>query len=348
MLDILFLIFIPVFIYLVNSFFLKRNLLPNYSGNIHQKFFNNKSVPLSGGLFLCFFSFLIFFEMSIFFISAFLFIFLLGFLSDINILSSVKLRFLFQAIIIFFLIFNTQGNIQSIRIDFIDVYLQNFIISCLFTTFCMMILVNGTNFIDGLNGLGILYFLIIIFILFRLNSIDLFFNDLFIFISFIILLCSLLIFNFFNKLYLGDSGSYLVGILIGYFLISVNLNYVQISPYFIALILWYPAFEILFSIIRKFFLKKSPFKPDNSHFHHLLFFFINKKFDFEKNISNNFSSLIITAYNFIIFNIALLNIYFTYLHVILIIFNVIIYLVFYKKLLSFKKSKSLNFSEIST
>ncbi|MDA9177286.1 hypothetical protein N9O07_00995 [Candidatus Pelagibacter sp.] len=264
---------------------------------------------------------------------------MLGFLSDINILSSVKWRFLFQAIIIFFLIFNTQSNIQSIRIDFIDVYLQNFLISCLFTTFCMMILVNGTNFIDGLNGLVISYFIIILFILFRLNFSDLFFNNLFIFISFIILLCSLLIFNFFNKLYLGDSGSYLVGILIGYFLISLNLNYVQISPYFIALILWYPAFEILFSIIRKFFLNKSPFKPDNNHFHHLLFFYINKKFDFKKNILNNFSSLIITAYNFIIFNIALLDIYFTYLHVILIIFNVIIYLVLYKKLLSFKESK---------
>jgi len=173
-----------------------------------------------------------------------------------------------------------------------------------------------------------------------LNMIELFFNNSLNLHILIILLLSLLILNFFNKLYLGDSGSYLIGFLIGYFLISVNLSFPIISPYFIALILWYPAFEILFSIIRKLNLKKSPFKPDNNHFHHLLFFFIKKKFDFKKNVSNNFSSLIVIIYNFAIFNIALLDVYFTYLHVILIIFNVIIYLVLYKKLLSFKESKS--------
>ncbi len=340
MLDILFLIFIPTFIYFINGIFLKKKLLPNYSGSIHQKFFNNKSIPLSGGLFLCLFSLLIFSKTSIFFILAFLSIFLLGFFSDINILSSVKWRFFIQSIIIFLLIYFTQSNIQSLRVNLIDFYLQNFIISCLFTSFCLMILVNGTNFIDGLNGLVISYFLLILFVLFKLNLTDLFFNNIFNFTSFITLLCSLLFFNFFNKLYLGDSGSYLIGILTGYFLISVNLNFTQISPYFIALLLWYPAFEILFSIIRKLILKKSPFKPDNNHFHHLLFFFIKNKFNFGKNTSNNVSSLIIITYNFIIFNIALLNIYYTYFHVILILLNVFIYFIFYKKFLSFKEIKS--------
>ena len=90
MLDILFLFFIPLFIYLVNSFFLKKNLLPNYSGSIHQKFFNNKSVPLSGGIFLCIIIIYIFKSGSVFLILSLFLIFLIGFVSDINYLSSVK------------------------------------------------------------------------------------------------------------------------------------------------------------------------------------------------------------------------------------------------------------------
>ena len=85
---------------------------------------------------------------------------------------------------IFFSIYNSflfcffsEANIDTIRIDFIDSYLSNFWISCLFTTFCLIIMLNGTNFIDGLNGLIILYFLVIIFILYRLNFINLFLTD---------------------------------------------------------------------------------------------------------------------------------------------------------------------------
>ena len=328
------LIFIPFLIYFINIIIIKKKLLPNYSGSEHQKFFNNKSIPLSGGLFLCFFSLLIFFKMS-FLTSIFFLIFLLGFLSDINILSSVKWRFFFQSIIIFFFIYSTNSNIESIRIYFIDIYLQNYFISCLFTSFCLILLINGTNFIDGLNGLVILYFLTILFILFRLNLLYLFFNDNFSLSILLVLLICLLFFNLSSKLYLGDSGSYLIGILIGYFLITVNLSDNSISPYFIALLLWYPAFEILFSIIRKLGLKKSPFKPDNYHFHHLLFFFIKKKFNLNANTCNNISSLIIIIYNFLIFNLSLFNIYYSYIHVGIIFLNIAIYLISYKKLYKF-------------
>ena len=338
MLDILFLFFIPLFIYLVNSFFLKKNLLPNYSGSIHQKFFNNKSVPLSGGIFLCIIIIYIFKSGSVFLILSLFLIFLIGFVSDINYLSSVKWRFFFQSIIVFYFVFFTEANIDTIRIDFIDSYLSNFWISCLFTTFCLIIMLNGTNFIDGLNGLIILYFLVVIFILYRLNFINLFLTDTNLLLI-IVTLISLLILNFNNKLFMGDSGSYLLGFISGYFLIITYLKNPFISPYFIVLLLWYPAFENLFSIIRKLKTRKSPIKPDTNHFHHLLFFFIEKKFGLKKLLSNNLSSTIIILYNFIIFNISVVNIYFTYFHIILIIINVMIYLIVYVKLSEFKKLK---------
>ena len=199
-------------------------------------------------------------------------------------------------------------------------------------------MLNGTNFIDGLNGLIISYCLSIIFILFKLNLIDLIFSNINLLLI-IVTLISLLILNFYNKLFMGDSGSYLLGFLIGYFLITIYLKNPFISPYFIVLLLWYPAFETLFSIIRKLKTRKSPIKPDTYHFHHLLFFFIEKKFRLKKLTSNNLSSFIIILYNFIIFNISALNIYFTYFHVILILMNVMIYLIVYLKLYNFKKLK---------
>ena len=61
----------------------------------------------------------------------------------------------------------------------------------------------------------------------------------------------LLIFNFFGKLFSGDSGAYTISFIVGFFMINlVNLSE-KISPYFIACLLWYPAYECLFSIIRK-------------------------------------------------------------------------------------------------
>ena len=104
------------------------------------------------------------------------------------------------------------------------------------------------------------------------------FND------FYYLFLSLLIiyfFNFFSKVYLGDSGSFLLSFLMGYYLIvffNTNLNLIHsISPIFILLLLWYPAFENLFSILRKIVTKKNAAKPDNLHLHQLLFSFLNKK-----------------------------------------------------------------------
>ena len=63
-------------------------------------------------------------------------------------------------------------------------------------------------------------------------------------------------FNFFQKIYLGDSGSYIVALVTSFFTLEfVNAND-MISPYFICLLLWYPAFENLFTIVRRLFFKR--------------------------------------------------------------------------------------------
>ena len=72
----------------------------------------------------------------------------------------------------------------------------------------------------------------------------------------IIFLSIVFLLNFLNKIYLGDAGSYLISFLTAYFLLDFYSNNDSISPYFICLLLWYPAFENLFSILRRFSLKK--------------------------------------------------------------------------------------------
>ena len=337
MLKQIIIIFYPFFIYLINFFLTKKNLLPNYSGDSHQKFFNKNKIQLSGGIFLIPIFFVITFDQSIILTISILSIFLLGLFSDIGFFSSAKLRFLIQSIIIFLFLSNSNTLLTSVRIDFFDLILENYFISLFFTFFCLMILINGTNFIDGLNGLVLTYYLIITFIIFNLKLFEhSFLNNLNI-ILIIIIFIYLILFNIFNKLYIGDSGSYLIGFLFGYFFLQIYESNQLLSPYFVALLLWYPAFEILFSIIRKIKFKKSPFKPDNKHFHHLLFLYIYKKFKINNNLSNNLTALVIILYNTLVFYIAVQNIYHTALQVSLLAFNASVYLILYLKLNKFQK-----------
>ena len=64
-----------------------------------------------------------------------------------------------------------------------------------------------------------------------------------------------IIFNFFGKNFLGDGAAYGLGFLLGYILLKISLLNNNVSPYFIANLLWYPAFENLFSILKKKFFK---------------------------------------------------------------------------------------------
>ena len=137
-------------------------------------------------------------------------------------------------------------------------------------------------------------------------------------IYFCYLLLVLIIFNLFNQFYLGDSGAYLLGLLIGYILIKTHDANPHISPYFIVLLLWYPCFENLFSIIRKFKFGKSPVYPDNKHFHQLLFHFFKKKSKLSNLACNNYSGIIINFYNLFILFFGSFNIYNTELLITLI------------------------------
>ena len=306
--------------------------------NPHQKFVTDYMPPTLGGYFLIL---TLFFNNQIDLIQKFLFflIFLSGTLSDFKVINSPTFRLVFQTLIVLIFVNLTNLYLENTRILFLDHLLENSYFNLFFCYFCIVILVNGTNFIDGLNGLASGYYAIIIFLLHctGISSEIVSYN----FISLLIfVLVLLLVLNLFNKIYLGDSGSYLIGFFMAFYLITIYLYNQNLSPFFIILLIWYPCFEILFSISRKSNLSISPFSPDNSHLHQLLFNYLSKKMNFKKNYINNFSSILILLYNFFVILISINDISNTKFQVLLIIVNIFVYLILYfflkKKFLIFR------------
>ena len=181
-------------------------------------------------------------------------------------------RLFLQILVILICVLNNDITLSSTRLVFLDTILEYKLFNIVFVSFCILIVVNGTNFIDGLNGLVITYYSIILFFLILLGLENYLFQNSEFLVSLITLLV-LLVFNFMNKIYLGDGGSYLLGFLFAIYLIKLYMSNQHISPYFIILLLWYPCYENLFSIMRKYSYKLSPITPDTKHLHQLLFNF---------------------------------------------------------------------------
>ena len=328
--------FLLIIFYFLNDYIKRSNYLPNYKGQRHQKFSGLTSVQLTGGVFLTLGSIFLFYQYNIIF-SFFIFLmFIIGFISDTNILSSPRVRLLIQSVLIIFFVYILDIKIYSTRFDLLDHLLQNIYFKYFFSVFCLLILINGSNFIDGLNGLMLGYFFSILFLIFIYDFYIYLQIDKNLFISLLIILVYLFIMNMNNKLFMGDSGAYVLGTICGYLLIKVHGENQEISPYFIILLFWYPCFENLFSIIRKIYLKKSPTLADNNHFHQLMFFYIKKKSFLKKFNPNNVSSLIIIIFNLITFIIGSNDPNNTKLQITLVSFNIILYLIIYSKLLKFR------------
>ncbi len=269
-------------------------------------------------------------------------VYLIGISSDKKYLSSPNVRLLLQTILILFSLYLLDLKIIETRIDLLDKLLKFDLISIIFTAFCILILMNGSNFIDGINCNLVLYYLLITILIILINddSFYLFVNkkDLFILSIFLFIILFL---NFLGKIISGDSGAYLISFFWGINLINISSNDYFVSPFFVVLLFWYPAFENLFSIIRKLRLNRSALKADFNHLHQLLFLFINLKIK-NKKLANNLSGIIINFYNLIIFLIGINYYNNTEIMIILTLFNVFFYLICYFRILfvvknSFKK-----------
>ena len=322
--------------YFLNIFLIKKKILLNYNGSIHQKYSGLTNVPLTGGILIFFSIMYLYFKEIESVIFLFSFLFILGLATDLKILASPKLRFIVQTILIFTIVYVSDLRIPSTRIYLLDLLISNVFFSYFFSTFCLLILINGSNFIDGLNGLLVGYYLLISLIFIQLNFfnfLDIEVNDL---LFFSLVLFILFLFNLSNKSFMGDTGAYILGFFYGYLLIKIYDEYQIFSPFFVILLFWYPCFENLFSILRKFKFKKSPIKPDNNHLHQLIFFYLKKKYKIKNIFANNCGSLIILLYNLIIFGFGIQNSSNTQYQIILLILSIFVYCAVYFKLFAYK------------
>lgn len=324
---------------ILNKFFINKNiLLDKISSSKHkQEVAIYKKTPLTGGLiFVVSIFFTPIVENQIFIITI-LMIYFLGLLSDINILSSPSKRIFFQSLIIIILIFFGNFEIRSISIDFFDKILEIKFLNIIFLLFCLLVLVNGSNFLDGLNTLLVVYFLIcLVIIYFSSNHYNLIL-DYELFKNIIIVLGVISLFNFYGKSFLGDSGSYSIAFFVGVMCIKFIYDNPQtVSPYFIALLLWYPAIENLFSIIRRSLFKKKLSLADNHHLHHLVYLFFKKKFSKKNKILlNSFSGIVINIYNLIVISSSVFFISNSKILILIILINFMIYLFSYNFLKKF-------------
>jgi UDP-N-acetylmuramyl pentapeptide phosphotransferase/UDP-N-acetylglucosamine-1-phosphate transferase len=293
-------------ILLLGIFFIFNKLCLNYkfflndtSISEHKSFVSkNNKVLITGGFFIIFGNIIyqkqLFLSLDNLF---YVFIFFTGLFADIYKKFFPFFRIFFQILIVLFFIKLFNIMIKDVRIDYINSILSNEFISLIFTIFCIIVLINGSNFIDGVNLSTISYYLLVFLIIFILSKNNYFLVDLHFIKIQMFLLFILLFFNFKNHVYLGDGGVYLVSFVASVTAINFVNNNSIVSPYFAVLLLWYPCFENLFSIVRRLLSNKNTYNADSYHLHHLIYLFFSRK-----NIlyASNLTGLAIFSFNLII------------------------------------------------
>ena len=195
-----------------------------------------------------------------------------------------------QIIPIFYLVVFENLALQQIGdYNYFKVELGSFVIP--FTLMCVLLLINAFNYFDGIDGtLGFtsISVLIILYFLIPNQNFQLFL------ILILIPLAMFLCFNFslfkLPKLFLGDSGSLLIGFVIAFVLIYLaNQNLTH--PILLAWSVVIFVYEFLSINLIRLKNKKDPLKAGQDHLHHLLF--------------NNTKSIFLTNFFISIMNIIL-------------------------------------------
>lgn len=183
----------------------------------------------------------------------------------------------------FFIILDTPF-LPQFNFGVYNAIFNNNIFQVFFFTIALTLILNGQNLIDGVHGLSAITAITIFTCILMLS---IYVGDLecaHLAFVIIILILSFFIFNYpLGKIFLGDTGSYFLGLLAGYLVIKLFAKNPELPTWLAAIILFYPTFEVVFSYIRRIINKKSPFFPDNKHLHSAIYYFYSKGFSSKKN-----------------------------------------------------------------
>jgi UDP-N-acetylmuramyl pentapeptide phosphotransferase/UDP-N-acetylglucosamine-1-phosphate transferase len=186
---------------------------------------------------------------------------------------SVSWRMIFtllSAVAGFFLL---DAAIVRLDIGLIDDWLAYMPLSLALTVLCVAGIVNGINIVDGFNGLA---GVVSVFIALSLAYVALQVGDAHVTTAALVLAgatAGFLVWNYPHGLiFLGDGGAYFLGFMVSELAVLLIARNPEVSAWYAALLMIYPAFEVIFSIYRKKFVRgMSPGVPDGVHLHMLVF-----------------------------------------------------------------------------
>ncbi len=165
-----------------------------------------------------------------------------------------------------------------------------------FFSLCLIALANGCNFIDGMNGLLGFYLLGALMCCMQLSlSVQGTFQAKPIVLYALLTILFLLVNYPWGKLFMGDSGAYLMALLIGVWAIDFFGTYEYISSWNAGLIFFYPIAEVIYSVIRKLWQNKSPFDPDREHLHLKVFDILNTAMN-KPRLANNLTTVFLAIF----------------------------------------------------
>ena len=281
----------------VNSFFLVYIIIPKIRGVIishklhdhpDDRSSHNISVPTMAGV-----SFFITLIMTVFFIQNFdadkiglnlnaavTLVFMVG-LKDDLVLTSPRSKLVMEILAILFLLFSIHMQVFSLD-GFLGIYEIPKLFSYPLVILLLLSIINAYNLIDGVDGLSSVIAIIIfsIFAIIFLDSTNYFYF--LICLSFIGMLLAYLIYNFSHtqKIFMGDTGSLIVGFCIAFCTLKYlamdvsSLSFVFFKPenklIVLAGIIWIPLFDMLRVIGVRLLNGGNPFYPDRNHIHHIL------------------------------------------------------------------------------
>lgn len=208
---------------------------------------------------------------------AYLIIFFLGLKDDIVDLTALK-KLIGQLAAAGILIFKGDLLISGMH-GFLGAYELSPLWSYIFTFFTFIVIINSFNLIDGVDGLagslGILSTLLF-------GAFFLFAGEVFYSILAFSLAGSILAFLIYNvspaKIFMGDTGSLLVGIINAILVVKFieiasqpgTAFQIPSAPAIGFSILFIPLFDTLRIFSFRILQRRSPFSPDRNHVHHLL------------------------------------------------------------------------------
>lgn len=209
-----------------------------------------------------------------------------GIMDDIVVMRAYK-KLVAQIVVSAFIVIGSDVRIRSL-FGIFGVYEIHYLVSVIFTIITFIILINAFNLIDGIDGLAGGYSLVCSALFgisyYRLGE----YNYPLVILS-VVLIGSVLAFLYYNlsnlratKIFMGDTGSMLLGFLLAFTCIcfidifidkktlGIPRYHLKSAPVVAVAILILPIIDTLNVIIVRLWNKKSPFEADKNHIHHKL------------------------------------------------------------------------------